>query len=261
MNVLDLFSGIGGFSLGLERAGMKTIAFCEIEEFPRKVLAKHWPDVPIYKDVKDVTKKRLEADGVAMPDVLTGGFPCQDLSSAGKRAGIWGERSGLWGELYRIMCEIRPKYTIFENVTGLLSGDGGGWFERLLTDVSEGGFNLEWECVPASSVGAPHRRDRVYGVAYPNENGWLRVFSKANFEEGRNMGNDIWPDRFFGWPGVWINWQGEAQREVFGEPIIATKNDGIPSWVDENSALGNAVVPQIAEIIGRAIMEIEGIDK
>ena len=97
LKVLDLFSGIGGFSLGLERAGFETVAFCEIEEYPRKVLKKHWPDVPIYEDVRDVTAERLRADGI-FPDVITGGFPCQDISLAGKQAGIDGERSGLWSE-------------------------------------------------------------------------------------------------------------------------------------------------------------------
>ncbi|MCP4974599.1 MAG: DNA cytosine methyltransferase, partial [Maribacter sp.] len=98
MKVLDLFSGIGGFSLGLERAGMKTVAFCEIEEYPRKVLNKHWPDVPIYKDVRSLNYERLKSDGI-FPDVICGGFPCQDISVAGNQAGISKEtRSGLWSE-------------------------------------------------------------------------------------------------------------------------------------------------------------------
>jgi len=123
VNVLDLFSGLGGFSLGLERAGnFKTIAFCEIEPFCQKVLKKHWPNVPIFNDITKMNGN----DFNGKVQIITGGFPCQDLSSAGKRAGIEGERSGLWSELYRLMLEIRPKYTIIENVTGLLTGDGGG---------------------------------------------------------------------------------------------------------------------------------------
>src|SRR4051812_11985953 len=113
MNVLDLFSGIGGFSLGLERAGFKTVAFCEIDPFCRRILEKHWPHVPCYDDVKTLTADRLAADGIA-PDVICGGFPCQDLSLAqgASRAGLDGERSGLWSEYARIIREVRPRYVI-----------------------------------------------------------------------------------------------------------------------------------------------------
>lgn len=170
MRVLDLFSGIGGFSLGLERAGMKTVAFCEIEEYPCKVLTKHWPDIPIYNDVRELTYDRLRADGITGIDVITGGFPCQDISLAGKQAGIDGERSGLWSECARLLREIRPRYAIFENVTALISGERGKWFERVLWDISQVGYDAEWHCIPASAVGAPHRRDRVWIICYPNEN-------------------------------------------------------------------------------------------
>ena len=128
--VLDLFSGIGGFSLGLERAGMTTVAFCEIDPFCRKVLAKHWPDVPIYEDIRELTGERLATDGI-VADVITGGFPCQDISVAGKQAGLDGDRSSLWTELCRIIGEIRPRYATVENVPNSLSGPGehtGGWF-------------------------------------------------------------------------------------------------------------------------------------
>lgn len=173
--VIDLFSGIGGFSLGLESTGyFETVAFCEIEEFPRKVLKKHWSDVPIYEDVKNVTKERLRTDGVISERdriVVTGGFPCQDLSVAGHQKGIKGERSGLWGELHRLIGEIRPDYAIIENVPNLLSGDRGRWFSRILTDMAEIGFNVRWYSISASQLGAPHRRNRVWVLAYPNDNG------------------------------------------------------------------------------------------
>ena len=172
--VIDLFSGIGGFSLGLESTGyFETVAFCEIEEFPRKVLKKHWSDVPIYEDVKNVTKERLRTDGVISERdriVLTGGFPCQDLSVAGHQKGIKGERSGLWGELHRLIGEIRPDYAIIENVPNLLSGDRGRWFSRILTDMAEIGFNVRWYSISAGQLGAPHRRNRVWILAYPNDN-------------------------------------------------------------------------------------------
>ena len=173
--LIDLFSGIGGFSLGLESTGyFETVAFCEIEEFPRKVLKKHWADVPIYEDVKDVTEKRLRTDGVISEGdriVVTGGFPCQDISVAGHQKGIKGERSGLWGELHRLIGEIRPDYAIIENVPNLLSGDRGRWFSRILTDMAEIGFNVRWYSISASQLGAPHRRNRVWILAYPNDNG------------------------------------------------------------------------------------------
>jgi DNA (cytosine-5)-methyltransferase 1 len=254
MNVLDLFSGIGGFSLGLERAGMKTVAFCEIEKYPQQILRKHWPDVPVFVDVKKINGHELKGK----IDVITGGFPCQDLSSAGKQNGFKGERSSLWFELYRLMLEIRPKYTIIENVANLLTGDGGGWFERVLSDLSEGGFIVEWECISAKSIGACHERNRVYIVAYPNENGWLRIFAKADIEKRRNLGNHYFFDGIFSGQGIVFNWQAAAQEELVGQPIIDRKNDGISSWIHRNSALGNSVLPQIPELIGRAIMEIEG---
>lgn len=124
LRVLDLFSGIGGFSLGLERTGgFETVAFCEIEEYPRRVLAKHWPKVPCYDDVRTLTADRLAADGIAV-DVICGGFPCQDISFAGRRAGLEGARSGLWGEYARLIGELRPRFVVVENVPGLLVS---GW--------------------------------------------------------------------------------------------------------------------------------------
>ena len=172
LRVLDLFSGIGGFSLGLERTGgFETVAFCEIEEYPRKVLAKHWPDVPIYTDVQELTGDRLRADGIAV-DVITGGFPCQDLSVAGKQAGIHGERSGLFDHIIRLAGDLRPRYIILENVAALLTGDSGGWARHVFGELAEIGFDAEWHVIPAGnpnglSVGAPHRRERVWIVAYP----------------------------------------------------------------------------------------------
>lgn len=160
MRVLDLFSGIGGFSLGLERAGMRTVAFCEIEPYCRAVLRKHWPDVPIFEDVR-----KLTASDVPGVDVICGGFPCQDISLAGKGAGLAGERSGLWREYSRLIGEIRPKFVIVENVAALL-GRGIG---DVLGDLASLGYDAEWHCIPASAVGLPHIRDRVWIVSYPRE--------------------------------------------------------------------------------------------
>ena len=190
MNVLDLFSGIGGFSLGLERAGMKTVAFCEIEPYCRAVLKKHWPDVPIYDDVRTLTSERLRADGITDIDVICGGFPCQDISAAGKQAGIDGGRSGLWGELARIIGDVRPRYAIVENVSALLSGDSGRWFGRVLGDLAAIGYDAEWHCIPASAVGAPHRRDRVWIISYASSAGRRKELRGAHGHESQDAGRD-----------------------------------------------------------------------
>lgn len=157
LKVLDLFSGIGGFSLGLEATGgFQTVAFCEIDPFCRRVLAKHWPGVPILDDVR--------TDRFPDADIIVGGFPCQDVSRAGKRAGVSGERSGLYRELVRAVRLVGPKYAILENVAALLA-DGMG---DVLGDLAEGGACVEWDCVPACALGAPHERDRVWIVAHAN---------------------------------------------------------------------------------------------
>ena len=157
MKVLDLFSGIGGFSLGLERAGMETVAFCEFDEHARKVLQKHWPDVPIHNDVRELDG--TEYRGTV--DVVCGGFPCQDISIAGKNAGINGERSGLWCEFKRIIDEARPRYAIIENVSALL----GRGLSQVLQDLAEIGYDAAWTTYDSQFFGVPQRRRRVYIVA------------------------------------------------------------------------------------------------
>lgn len=283
MRVLDLFSGIGGFSLGLERAGMETVAFCEIEPYCQKVLAKHWPSVPIYDDVREVNRERLEADGITEIDVITGGFPCQDISAAGKQAGIEGERSGLWGELARIIGDIRPRYAIVENVTALLSGGNGQWFGRVLGDLASIGYDCEWHCVPASELGAHHHRDRVWVIAYAQSvfsngsdihrkhikrethrvqsggSGGADDVPNANNERPQGRQKIIMSERPIKratWPGMpqpVTEWDGqlEIERDFCG---IAY---GVSNRVDRLKGLGNAVVPQIPELIGRAIMEVQ----
>jgi len=164
---LDIFSGIGGFSLGLERTGgFKTVAFCEIDPFCRRVLAKHWPEVPCYHDVRQLTADALRRDGIAV-DAICGGFPCQDISIAGKRTGLEGARSGLWGEYRRLIGEIKPRWVVVENVANLLAIGMGD----VLRDLAALGYDAMWDCIPASAVGAPHRRDRVWIVAHPSGEG------------------------------------------------------------------------------------------
>ena len=169
LTVLDLFSGIGGFSLGLSKTGgFRTEAFCEIESYPQQVLKKHWPGVPIYDDIQELTSERLVSDGIPAIDVITGGFPCQDISNAGKQAGIEGSRSGLWGEFARLIGEIRPKYAIVENVSALLSGDRGQWFGAVLRDLAGIGYDARWGCISAADCGALHLRNRVWLLSFPN---------------------------------------------------------------------------------------------
>ncbi len=252
LRVLDLFSGIGGFSLGLERTGgFETVAFCEIEPFPRRVLAKHWPEVPCYHDVRTLTADVLARDGIAV-DVITGGFPCQDISLAGKRAGLGGERSGLWSEIVRLVRELRPSYVIVENVANLLSGPSerpGGWFGRILGDLAECGYDAEWENIPAAAVGAPHRRERVWIVAHPREVRWRSIF--AHVESGCESTHSSWAPFFMAPRRVAEN----AVTDCLGEPALFDCDDGLPDRLAKLGACGNAVVPQIPELIGRAILE------
>ena len=238
MRVLDLFSGIGGFSLGLERAGMHTVAFCEQNKYCHAVLKKHWPEVPIYDDVRTLTAARLADDGIAV-DVICGGFPCQDISIAGKGAGLAGARSGLWWEFHRLIAEIRPAWVIIENVSALRHKGLGD----VLRSLAAVGYDAEWHCIPASAVGAPHRRDRIWIVAYPNNDG--ESVSKINAEAPRlqiALTN-----------GGWRRWEGK--------PEDVRMDDGLFNGLDRLKALGNAVVPQIPELIGRAIYEQSFDDK
>lgn len=246
MNVLDLFSGIGGFSLGLHRAGMTTVAFCEIEKYPQAVLRKNFPGVPIYDDVRTVTADRLRADGINRVNVITGGFPCQDLAICGPRKGLDGKRSGLYSEQFRIIDEFRPDYAIMENSPELITGGNGAWFARFLSDLAEIGFDAEWDVLPALAFGASHRRDRAYIVAYPSKTGRTQfVFTEiARQAKQREYHFGSLQNGFF-WPE--------------DEPPVLRAGYDVPKRVDRIRGCGNSVVPQIPEIIGRAIMQIEGL--
>lgn len=236
LKILDLFSGIGGFSLGLERTGgFETVAFCEIDPFCQKVLKKHWPDVPIYNDVRT-----LNYDEPV--DVVCGGFPCQDISRAGKGAGITGEQSGLWNEIVRLVKRHNPKWVIVENVAQLRSNG----LATVLKNLMEVGYNAEWHCIPAYAVGSPQRRDRIWIVAYPMCAG----------QEGRGA------SRISGW----CSGEGEAGQDdrnrtkkndvqLWPEPAVGRVAYGVPDGVDRINKLGNAVVPQIPEFIGHAIIQ------
>jgi len=233
-NLLDLFSGIGGFSLGLERTGgFKTVAFCEIEPYPCKILKQHWPEVPIYGDIRELTAERLAADGITI-DAICGGFPCQDISAAGKGAGIEGERSGLWREYSRLIGELRPRYVFVENVSALLSRG----LDRVLGDLASLGYDAEWHCIPAADIGAKHIRDRMWIVAFPHSDDEQCV---------QRWGQQFAKDRDTKWDVY----------QWFSKPEPLRVAHGVPNRMDRLRALGNAVVPQIPEMIGRAILEWE----
>ncbi len=158
---LDLFSGIGGFSLAAERCGFRTIGFSEIDPYASAVFRKHWPNVPNYGDIRKIV------GGGMRVDLITGGFPCQPFSVAGERRGDSDERF-LWPEIVRVMRELRPTFSLFENVSGLLTIDGGRTFNRILSDLVSVGYDCIWNLVPASAVGANHQRDRLWLIAYSN---------------------------------------------------------------------------------------------
>lgn len=241
--LLDLFSGIGGFSLGLERSGnFETVAFCEIEDYPRRVLRKHWPKVPIYDDIRTLTADRLAADGIGV-DVICGGFPCQDVSFAGPGTGLDGKRSGLWREYRRIAGELRPEYIIVENVRALL-GRGMG---TVLGDLAALGYDCVWDCIPANYVGAPHERERIWIVAHRHGKGGQRLV--------KSIRAGILGSR---------RWCGEAdmrsficrpfeRSDMWPEPLLRRGDDGLSGKLHRLKGVGNAVIPQIPEIIGKAI--------
>ena len=169
LKVLDLFSGIGGFSVGLERTGYyETVAFCEIDQYCKLLLQKHWKGVKIYNDVKEITKEKFIADGIQFPDVITGGFPCQPFSVAGKQAGTDDDRH-LWPVMFRIIQELTPRWVIGENVKGLTNIQDGVVFETVCSNLEGEGYEVRTFNIPAAGVGAPHRRERLWIVAHRKE--------------------------------------------------------------------------------------------
>jgi len=266
MRVLDLFSGIGGFSLGLERAGMTTVAFCEIDPFCRRVLAKHWPGVPIFEDIRE-----LDGDAIGHGvDLVCGGFPCQPWSLAGRRGGNEDDRH-LWPEMCRVVGAVRPRWVIGENVPGLddqryMALDG------VLADLEALGYQALPLEIPACAVDAPHLRKRLWIVAHAASEQMGRAGQSrqhgdvADRDDARPQGHrrngECAGERAAGpgggerghWAAAeWIaGHDGKARRAQPGLRLLA---DGVPERVARLKALGNAVVPQVVERIGRAIME------
>ena len=271
LTVGSLFSGIGGFDLGLERAGMKVIWQSEIDEFASKVLKKHWPNVP---NLGDITK--VDWTNIERPDVICGGYPCQPFSTAGKRGGATDPRH-LWPAMFNAICLLRPRYALMENVRGHLSMG----FGDVLADLASIGFDAEWQVIPAASVGAPHKRDRVFIVANTkseqsngrqptNNNSQSR--KKRLQKQIRTSNTNV------------ANTKGSAGRisqshnlqKVFKqapkfresdsttrtvsdwwkvEPNVGRVANGVPDRVDRLKGLGNAIVPQVAELVGALVVE------
>ena len=230
----SLFAGCGGMDVGLEAAGMQCRWQVEINPFARRLLERHWPNVPKYGDVTELIGDRLE-----WVDVIAGGFPCQDLSLAGKRAGIDGKRSGLWAHFARLIGEIRPRFVLIENVTGLLDNEP---MRRVLGDLSALGFDAEWRMLRASDFGAPQQRQRVFTLAYPNT---------LNGAAGMGPFKDWTPPVFVASnperSGFWIQ----------ASNLVARMGDGVSQelYRPRGECIGNAVVPQVAEWLGRQILE------
>lgn len=329
MKVLDLFSGIGGFSVGLERAGFETVAFCEIEEYPRAVLREHWPDVPIYGDIRELTGERLRSDGV-VPDVICGGYPCQPFSVAGKQKAEDDPRH-LWPEMFRLIRECRPRWVICENVSGHVKLG----LDTVLDDLEGEGYTCWTFIIPACAVGAPHKRDRLWIVGYAEHNGSSSTALRGQLEEdGRgtqegqeqaeqsprasrraddasvaNANGDDGRDGRGSQPQereTRLEHRGGGQRQPVGEPrqVVADTEgeqgssenhrgeqggfgepqqrqprggsgwtlreshwasepnvgrvaDGVPNRAYRIKGLGNAVVPQIPQVIGETIRQYE----
>ncbi len=235
LNVVDLFSGIGGFALGFERAGMRVVALCESASQPRAVLARHWPGVPCYADIRRLSATVLDADGVSRPDVLCGGFPCQDISTAGRGAGLLGERSGLWHEMLRLVRELRPGWVVAENVAALRVRGA----DRVLADLAAEGYACWPVVVGAAHAGAPHRRQRAFILAYADRPGLEERLCRAT------------------WPAPGLPVAGCGGWPV--EPGLGRMAAGLPGRLDRARTgrlrgLGNAVLPDIATAIGQSIM-------
>lgn len=229
----SLFSGIGGFELGARWCGIETLWSCEIRRFQQKILQQTFPDTKIYENIKELSKPQYV-------DIISGGFPCQDISIAGKGIGITGSRSGLWGEMYRIIRQVKPRYVLIENSPMLLVRG----FERVLCDLSKIGYHAEWQCLSNSDFGFDHSRERVYVIAYSNQ-----VKRQAGRIQKRN---EI--------KAIFIPPSKQYSRFPFSERIYEMPdceyigvNDGIRDWTHRVGAIGNAVNPCLAKYLFRCI--------
>ena len=277
----SLFSGIGGIDLGMDMAGFECAWQVEIDDYCRQILDKHWPGVPKYKDIYEVKGAEIEP-----VDILCGGFPCQPVSVAGKRGGVDDER-WLWDEFYRLICELRPRWVVAENVTGLFSANSGRAFAGVLRDLAEGGYDAVWDVYPAGGpggVGAPHRRERVFIVAHTDsskqakKSGDVREVSGVSQEVGEDIsavvsgrgGKDVANTNKKRLQRSKetrdVKGKGQDREEYIArcnksaeqwavEPNVGRVANGVPNRVDRLKTLGNGVVPQVAYKVARMIYE------
>lgn len=276
----SLFAGIGGFDLGFERAGMVCKWQVEIDDYATRVLAKHWPDVHRERDIRQCGSYNLQR-----VDVICGGFPCQDISYAGRGAGLAGERSGLFFEAVRLVRQLRPRAVVLENVAALYTRG----LDVVLGTLAGIGYGCEWHCIPAAAVGAPHLRKRVFIVAYA---GCQRRQQIGGCAFGDEKENERWstnedhkpcgcskgcklsqsasnvayagqqrPRRAEKVDGQAAIWQQRIADATGGgwwetEPAVGRVANGIPNRVHRLRGLGNAVVPQVAEVVGKRVLDI-----
>jgi DNA (cytosine-5)-methyltransferase 1 len=260
----SLFAGIGGIDLGFERAGMACKWQVEIDPYAQRVLAKHWPDVRRHDDVR--TWPQPDTERV---DVIAGGFPCQDISYAGKGAGLAGERSGLFYEVARIVREMGPRVVVLENVAALLTRGMGD----VLGTLASLGYDAEWHCIPAAAVGAPHIRDRVFLLAYDDSDDSRAPWESqsqtwsANYARARgpaaalsNADSQRLTNAQRERPAAAPSRRNKPVADDWwnAEPAVGRVADGVPKRVDRLRGLGNAVVPQVAEFVGRMVVNALG---
>jgi DNA (cytosine-5)-methyltransferase 1 len=280
---LDLFSGIGGFSLGLEATGgFETKAFCDIEKYPRQVLQKHWPHVKQYEDIKELNYERLKADGIDSIDIITGGYPCQPFSIAGRQKGEQDPRH-LWPEYFRLVKELRPTWVIGENVSGHIKLG----LDTVIEDLESEDYSVRPFSISASSIGANHQRERIWILAHSRRSQWPRAELRGENENETRKENANQFERSSSTSEVDVantnderlqrQWQSrnqftsrfnssresseEGQRTMGqgwweSEPNMGRVAHGIPKRVDRLKSLGNSLVPQIPYYIGKTILEV-----
>ena len=236
LKVLDLFSGIGGFALGLHKTGkFETVAFCEWDTNCQQVLNKNFPEIPCFGDIADLT-----ADQLPSVDVIVGGFPCQDISYAGRGAGIDGERSGYWRHYARLIKEIKPEGCIIENVSAIRTRG----LDRLLSDLNEIGYDAEWHCIPASALGACHQRDRIWILAYRRSQGRAGLVTLQHLGE---VGQGQWGGK----ADLQQIYDNPFRRsDSWPEPLLCRVDVPLPRRVDRLKQVGNSVYWPIVEKLG-----------
>jgi DNA (cytosine-5)-methyltransferase 1 len=244
LTLLDTFAGIGGFTYAAEKlvGGFQTTAFVENNTKCCEKLRENYPGIAVYE-----TSITEFTGATGQWDVITGGFPCQDLSCAGKGLGFSGTRSVLFYELVRLLGEIRPKYAIFENVDRLRTHQDGETFQKVLYEIAKAGYNAEWAIIRAKDVGACHRRPRIFIIAYAHDERLERRLLQKLQE---------CPEQFASWPRNIQICEGDFRR-FNSEPTVRRRDDGLSGRVDRHRQLGNAVVPHVAAVPLARIKQLE----